>query len=96
MFYDGFECNSACFNDFMKLIHVMCVTRKKSQLVFTSDTLSSAPTDTQSDNPSGTLSGTLFCTKIMGDLVVIISAANDGRIRDMGFLRVHGLQLLIF
>jgi hypothetical protein len=28
MFYDDFEYNSACFYDFRKLIHVMCVTGK--------------------------------------------------------------------
>jgi hypothetical protein len=68
--------------------------REKSQLVFAYDTQSGTPSDTQSSTPSNTPSDTPFCTKMMGDLAVMVLSASDGRIRDMGFACAHGLQLL--
>jgi hypothetical protein len=58
------------------------VSEGKSQHDFASDTQSG----TQSDTPS--------YTKMMGDLAVMVLAANGGRIRNMGFVRVFPLQLL--
>jgi hypothetical protein len=70
MFYDGFEYNSACFNDSKKLIRVMCVIRKNPSSILHL-TLHLAL-------PSGATSGTPAYTKTMGDLEVIISVASDG------------------
>jgi hypothetical protein len=81
MFYDGFECNSTCFNDFRKLIRVLCVTGKNHKLIFASSTPSGTPSGTQSGTPSDTPSDTPSCTKTVGELAVVISATNDGRIK---------------
>jgi hypothetical protein len=83
MFYDGFEYNSTCFNDSRKLIHVLCVTGK-NRSSFLHPTLRPVLHPTLSPVLHPTLRHS-SCTKTMGDLAVIISAANDGRIRDMGF-----------
>ena len=48
-----------------------------------------------SGTPSGTASDTPFCTKIVGELAEIISAASDGKIKYMGYACSHGLQLMI-
>jgi hypothetical protein len=90
MFYDDIECNSVCFYVSRNLIRIFWCHREKSQLVFASRTESGTPSDTQYCTPSGTPS----CTKTMGDLAVMVLAASDGRIRDMGFSRACGLQLL--
>jgi hypothetical protein len=90
MFYDDIECNSVCFYVSMNLIHIFWCHREKSQHVFASGTQSNTPSGTQSSTRSGTPS----CTKMMGDLAVMVLAASDGRIRNMGFARACPLQLL--
>jgi hypothetical protein len=57
-----------------RLISCFGVTGKNRSLFFASDTQSGTPSDTQSGTPSDTPS----CTKMMGDLAVMVLAASDG------------------
>jgi len=90
MFCNDFEFESVCFYVSRNLIHIFWCHREKSQLVCASGTQSDTPSGTQSGTPFDTPSG----TKMMGDFAVMVLAASDGRIKNMGFSRARPLKLL--
>jgi threonine/homoserine/homoserine lactone efflux protein len=91
MFCNDFEFKSVCFYDPLRLIHVFYVTGKNPSLFFLS-TLSQILHPTHSLVLHPELRLALHPTKTtMVDLVVMVLAASDGRIRDMGFARVYAL-----
>jgi hypothetical protein len=96
MFNDYIEYNSSCFYASKDLIHVFWCYRAKTHHVSASGTQSDTPSSTRSGTRSDTLSSTAYCTKTEGDLAVMVLAASDGRIRNMGFVRACPLQLLNF
>jgi hypothetical protein len=95
MFCNDFEFKSICFYDPRRLIHVLYVTGQNRSL-FLLLALSSILHLAVVLHPtlSGTPSDTPSCTKMMGDLAVMVLAASDGQIREMGFSHAHALQLL--
>jgi hypothetical protein len=84
-FYVDLEYNSLRFYVSKDLIHVFWCYREKSHHVSAFDTQSDTPSSTRSGTWSGTPSNTLSCTKMMGDLEVMVLATSDRRIRNMGF-----------
>jgi hypothetical protein len=52
------------------------------------------PSSTRSGTRSDTLSSTAYCTKMEGDLAVMVLAASDGKIGHVGFVHACPLQLL--
>jgi hypothetical protein len=94
MFYVDLEYNSSCFYVSKDLIHIFWCYREKSHHVSASGTQSGTPSSTRSGT-SPTLRPTpLSYTKTVGDLAVMVLAASDGKIRNMGFARAYPLQLL--
>jgi hypothetical protein len=93
MFNDCIEYNSSCFYTSKDLIHVFLCYREKMNYVSISDTRSGTPS-IGSSTQSGTLSSTVYCTKTEGDLAVMVLAASDGRIGNVGFFHACPLHLL--
>jgi hypothetical protein len=62
--------------------------------VSASDTQSDTHSSTRSGTRSDTPSSTAYCTKTEGDLAVMVLAASDGRIGNVGFVHPYPLQLL--
>jgi len=90
MFNDNIEYNSSCFYASKDMIHVFWCYRVKTHHVFVSGTKSGTCSGTRSN----TVSSTTSCTKTEGDLVVMVLAASDGWIRNVGFVYDFPLQLM--
>jgi hypothetical protein len=71
------------------------VSQGKMHGLFPSSNSFGTPSSTTSGTPSGIASDTPSYTKTVGKLAVVILAAYDGKIGDMGFSHARGLQLLI-
>jgi hypothetical protein len=87
MFNVGIEYNSSCFYVSKDLIHIFLCYKAKVHHVFAFDTPSSTQYGTRSDIASRTTS----CTKMVGNMAVMVLAASGERIGNMGFSHAYPL-----